>query len=163
MPIFLYFILGMTTTVWHAKRCHVCTWDLNRWTLGSWEAECAHLTTAAPGWLLKIFFKYITQLLLDSNYNYPLGFILQNTDLKEEFLITFGEIKVFGKVWKVRIRHGLRIAVWPDYANHVFKLLIACFPMVQSLSNLTVFIGFVWYRKPERYTILSNNWFKIEM
>ena len=41
MPIFLYFIHGMPTTAWLAKRCHVCTWDPNRWTLGLWSRTCA--------------------------------------------------------------------------------------------------------------------------
>ena len=35
-----------------AKRCHVCTWDPNRLTLGHWEAERAHLTAVPQGWPL---------------------------------------------------------------------------------------------------------------
>ena len=33
-----------------AKRCHVCTRDLNRRTPGHKEAERVHLTAAPPGW-----------------------------------------------------------------------------------------------------------------
>uniref|UniRef100_A0A9L0ILM9 Nuclear envelope phosphatase-regulatory subunit 1 n=1 Tax=Equus asinus TaxID=9793 RepID=A0A9L0ILM9_EQUAS len=32
MPIFLYFICGTPATAWHAKQCHVRTWDPNRRT-----------------------------------------------------------------------------------------------------------------------------------
>ena len=47
--IFLRFICGTPTTAWCAKRCHVRTRDLNRWTLGHREAEQANLTAATPG------------------------------------------------------------------------------------------------------------------
>ena len=63
VPIFLYFICGMPTTAWLAKRCHVCTWDLNRRTPRSTEAEHVHLPAVPPGrpLLLKIF-KPMTKL-----------------------------------------------------------------------------------------------------
>ena len=41
MPIFLYFICGTPATAWlFAKRCHVCTWDLNRPTPGRRSRAC---------------------------------------------------------------------------------------------------------------------------
>ena len=55
MPIFIYFICGMPTTAWRAKRCHVRTRDSNRWTPGHREAECANFTTAPLGQPLDAF------------------------------------------------------------------------------------------------------------
>ena len=40
VPIFLYFICGMPAPLWVAKRCHVCTQDPNRQTLGRWSRTC---------------------------------------------------------------------------------------------------------------------------
>ena len=48
MPIFLYFICGTPTTGWLANQCHVCTWDLNRWTPGHQSGTCT-LNRCATG------------------------------------------------------------------------------------------------------------------
>ena len=36
----LHFICGTLATAWLSKRCHVPTWDPNRWTLGCWSGMC---------------------------------------------------------------------------------------------------------------------------
>ena len=58
MPIFFYFICGTPTTAWHAKRCHVCTQDPNRRTLGCQSRACAFnrcATRLAPPCLFFLF------------------------------------------------------------------------------------------------------------
>ena len=47
VPI-LYFICGMPTTAWLAKRCHVRTWDPNRRTPGHQSGTCT-LNCCATG------------------------------------------------------------------------------------------------------------------
>ena len=50
VPIFLYFICGMPTTAWRAKRCHIRTRDLNQWTPGRWSGTW-ELNCCATCWL----------------------------------------------------------------------------------------------------------------
>uniref|UniRef100_A0A9L0JA77 Transcription factor 23 n=1 Tax=Equus asinus TaxID=9793 RepID=A0A9L0JA77_EQUAS len=52
VPIFLYFICGMPTTAWPAKRCHVRTRDPGQRTPGRQSGTCALnccITGPAPG------------------------------------------------------------------------------------------------------------------
>ena len=58
VPIFLYFICGMSATARLDKRCHVRTWDPNRWTPGRQSRTCT-LNRCAKG---------LASLCIDSMY-----------------------------------------------------------------------------------------------
>ena len=71
MSIFLYFICGMPTTAWCAKRCHVRTRDPNRRTPGPRRGMCAlnHCATG-PAPQVSVIPSYLdSQLLFWQPYN----------------------------------------------------------------------------------------------
>ena len=51
-----------------AKRCHVCTRDPGRGTLGHQGSEGANLTDVPPGWPLLLVFILAFGILLDTSY-----------------------------------------------------------------------------------------------
>ena len=63
VPIFFYFICGMPTAAWLAKRCHVPTWDANRRTWGHrsemCEFNCCATRPAPMCFISKISFIFI--------------------------------------------------------------------------------------------------------
>ena len=64
VPIFLYFICGMPTTAWGAKRCHVPTRDPNRRTPGHQSRRCALNCCAngpAPHWDFNELVRFIQE------------------------------------------------------------------------------------------------------
>ena len=101
MPIFFYFICGTPTTAWLAKRCHVCTQDLNQQTPGrqSWTCALNHYATwLAPKCLLLIHLEI-----------FPLYFNINSLSL--------WKITIFYKTKKMK-----RVAWFNSLKNFTFDL-----------------------------------------
>lgn len=72
VPILLYFICGMLTTSWLAKRCDVCTKDPNQWTLGL-PREMSALNHCATVPALQLTFdQYLHGILLSIPSLWPI-------------------------------------------------------------------------------------------
>ena len=117
MPIFLYFICGMPTTVRLATQCHVCNRDLNRQTPGHQSGTCAlNFCTTGPAPNFLLIFKVDLQqnvLLIFENYFPPLNiFFTHSCTIQRNlnFRIKVWHCFFFNNFWQ-HIKHKGRSSI----------------------------------------------------